>query len=740
MSRLSSDPATASFAPLLAQMAEKLEDGSDRSSQQLQTILDSADRQPPNLQVVVDLLSRRFADMEEGHMHEARFWDARLRTAVSFYDKMCGSHATGANSTNKLVPIAEAYDRAAQESFKDDPLLLARRQAIASQLSAVDERIGAVRSQAAEVEEHLYALLHNAMRELQDRTNDKLNELTSSRVELRRQMQYVQWMEGFLQYEREHMSKLDFLRAYERHLALRAEVHGMADVRQEIAVRPDLVIAGRLEVLSQAELEAREHDAGFGPYGGGGGGGGDLYGMAEHGGAGDLSHAGGGAEHGMMMNDSRSQLSRSGMPDMATAAAPRGLALAPGANPLASFQSAASGGGRALPAGSASAAGELPEDSTQLRSTSDYWVEVLRKNRNDAATRQRYEQLLQTLVASNMCVAFAVVGEVDKEEYESMGRALFTCMEASGGSLPLLRGLLQREVQMASSVQLLLRESTFATKLINNYMLVVGTDYLRSTLGPMINMLCENAMVFEVDPARAPPGTDFKQNLRTLTNTTQMFMEKITQNIGSIPVQIRILCSQIAQASRERFPGQHLVGVASLFFLRFICPALLMPDVYSVCDVVPTEATRRSLVLVAKVVQKLGSRTTFKKEPYLNDLNPYISANLDNVGGFLERISNAASLPAPDKVAPLQVAADEKHDALVMMHRFLGANLDGVSKAAQNGIFAEPAAAAGVVDQLHSLLAQLGVAPQRPESYVQAEAEMARRQANLANVPPLGSL
>ena len=52
----------------------------------------------------------------------------------------------------------------------------------------------------------------------------------------------------------------------------------------------------------------------------------------------------------------------------------------------------------------------------------------------------------------------------------------------------------------------------------------------------------------------------------------------------------------------------------------------------------PGEVARRNLTLVAKVLTKLGSGTTFKKEPYLNDMNPYILANIDTVAQFIERL------------------------------------------------------------------------------------------------------
>jgi hypothetical protein len=60
--------------------------------------------------------------------------------------------------------------------------------------------------------------------------------------------------------------------------------------------------------------------------------------------------------------------------------------------------------------------------------------------------------------------------------------------------------------------------------------------------------------------------------------------------------------------------------------------------------VVPSDGARRNLTLVAKVLQKLGSGITFKKEPQFADLNPYILNNIDAVAAFLDRLSVRPSL------------------------------------------------------------------------------------------------
>lgn len=48
--------------------------------------------------------------------------------------------------------------------------------------------------------------------------------------------------------------------------------------------------------------------------------------------------------------------------------------------------------------------------------------------------------------------------------------------------------------------------------------------------------------------------------------------------------QLRFLAGYVAQAAREKFAGYGNQAVSSFFFLRFVCPAMVMPEQYEVID------------------------------------------------------------------------------------------------------------------------------------------------------------
>ena len=178
------------------------------------------------------------------------FFDPILYVPVSVRDKMVGSHSTGEASQHKLIGIGDAYELALKESQKGDPLLIARQQEIKNQLKAVDEKLRAVNKNSAEIEEKIYQALQDALFELQDRTQEKMNVLLSEEVELRRQLGYINWAETFLAKETDRASQVDFLNAWKCHAQLRSDlVKGRLRTQEAIStVKADLSIRGSVTV------------------------------------------------------------------------------------------------------------------------------------------------------------------------------------------------------------------------------------------------------------------------------------------------------------------------------------------------------------------------------------------------------------------------------------------------------------------------------------------------------------
>jgi len=152
------------------------------------------------------------------------FFDPVLYAPVSVRDKMMGSHSTGEYAQHKLIGISDAFESALSESVKPDEGLIGRQNEIQDQLRAIDVKLRQVSDNSAKVEEDIYKALQEALFQLQDSTQEKMSALLSEEVELRRQLQQAEWVEAFLDHQRDNASQLEFLNGWKCHVQLRADL------------------------------------------------------------------------------------------------------------------------------------------------------------------------------------------------------------------------------------------------------------------------------------------------------------------------------------------------------------------------------------------------------------------------------------------------------------------------------------------------------------------------------------
>lgn len=106
-----------------------------------------------------------------------------------------------------------------------DPLLEERRRSIREALTTIDGKLSAIRANSASVEEALYQMLQDALFALQDETQRKMNALLSADLELRRQLQALDWHSSFVGIMQHTLPPMSFVSAWEKHTALKASLH-----------------------------------------------------------------------------------------------------------------------------------------------------------------------------------------------------------------------------------------------------------------------------------------------------------------------------------------------------------------------------------------------------------------------------------------------------------------------------------------------------------------------------------
>ncbi len=204
-----------------------------------------------------------------------------------------------------------------------------------------------------------------------------------------------------------------------------------------------------------------------------------------------------------------------------------------------------------------------------------------------------------------------------------------------------------------------------------------GQSYLKSVLAERINSLIEhkdlnleinpvkvyeqmlNSIVDEtgehpddlprvVSPEVAAANPDVQNiiapRLTMLMEIANSFMLTIMGSIDSVPYGIRWICKQIRSLTKRKYPEATDYAICSLiggfFFLRFINPAIVTPQAYMLIDSLPASAKhpRRTLTLIAKMLQNLANKPSYAKEAYMMSLNPFVDNNKTRMNAFLNQL------------------------------------------------------------------------------------------------------
>ncbi|GAA5936227.1 uncharacterized protein JCM15063_002749 [Sporobolomyces koalae] len=244
--------------------------------------------------------------------------------------------------------------------------------------------------------------------------------------------------------------------------------------------------------------------------------------------------------------------------------------------------------------------------------------------------------------------------------------------------LTMFQSVLSAQFETATEFGSLLRANTPVSRMMTTYTRRgPGQSYLKSVLAERINSLIEHKdlnleinplKVYEqminsihdetgelpedlprnVTPEIAASNPDVQNiiapRLTMLMEIANSFLLTIMDSIESVPYGIRWICKQIRSLTKRKYPEATDYAICSLiggfFFLRFINPAIVTPQAYMLIDSLPASAKhpRRTLTLIAKMLQNLANKPSYSKEAYMMSLNPFVDTNKSRMNLFLNAL------------------------------------------------------------------------------------------------------
>lgn len=308
--------------------------------------------------------------------------------------------------------------------------------------------------------------------------------------------------------------------------------------------------------------------------------------------------------------------------------------------------------------------------------------------------------------------------------------------------LTMFQAVLSAQFEATTQFGDLLRANTPVSRMMTTYTRRgPGQSYLKSVLAERINSLIEHKdLNLEINPLKVyeqminqieedtgalPPNLPRGVAPETAANNPDVqaiiaprvtmlmeiansFLATIMESIDQVPYGIRWICKQIRSLTKRKYPDANDFAICSLiggfFFLRFINPAIVTPQAYMLVDGIPGKHPRRTLTLIAKLLQNLANKPTYAKEGYMIVLNPFVDGNkarinkflneLCEVGDFYETLEMDQYIALSKKDISLNITLNEMYNT----HALLEQHLD---------VLAPP----GKESRLRELMKEVGSAP-----------------------------
>ncbi|KAJ6251058.1 ras gtpase-activating protein [Anaeramoeba flamelloides] len=263
-------------------------------------------------------------------------------------------------------------------------------------------------------------------------------------------------------------------------------------------------------------------------------------------------------------------------------------------------------------------------------------------------------------------LVFSVESAICKVGANEYSRTLLSLFDSLGLIIPFFQISIIQEVFKNPSPGSLFRSNDVITKVLHHYVKLVGDEYLKRNISPILQDIINEQLSFEIDPYGIAENEDIESNLSAFRTYFHLVFETISNTIDDIPEEIKVIAFYYAEITASKYPNAVLATVGGFVFLRWICPNLVAPVKNGICTGTVESNVRRSLMLLSSAVQALSNGIKFgEMRAYMAPINEDIELLLDTRKQFLEDISNIKGVDVQSLFQPYSRSFKTKHSAEV---------------------------------------------------------------------------
>ncbi|XP_033894391.1 ras GTPase-activating protein 2 isoform X1 [Acipenser ruthenus] len=247
-----------------------------------------------------------------------------------------------------------------------------------------------------------------------------------------------------------------------------------------------------------------------------------------------------------------------------------------------------------------------------------------------------------------------VLCDICRERYEAVLPVVRLLLHYSK-LVPFVTAVAELELEQTQEANTIFRGNSLATRCLDDMMKIVGKRYLTVTLKPVLDEICESNKPCEIDPIKLKEGDNVEVNKENLHQYVQKVFNSIVHSSMSCPTLMCDVFNALRQMATKRFPDDPHVkysAVSSFVFLRFYAVAVLSPHSFHLRSHHPDAQMSRTLTLISKTIQTLGSwgslsknKLSSFKETYMYDFFKSFQEEkcIEEVKRFLDEISSTGS-------------------------------------------------------------------------------------------------
>lgn len=261
-------------------------------------------------------------------------------------------------------------------------------------------------------------------------------------------------------------------------------------------------------------------------------------------------------------------------------------------------------------------------------------------------------------------------------------------------STQFLVDLVMSEISQLDDTSLIFRGNSLATKSIEAYMKLVGESYLKQTLSDIIKSIIETNHDLEIDPSKINNQNNLQSNREELIQILHLVCGRVFNSCMHFPRELKIVFCRLRDECKIIGKSDETCDmlISASIFLRFICPAILSPNLFNLIQEYPQEKAARKLTLAAKTLQTIANFSKFGgKESYMSfdKMNKFVDEHTLLMKEFLRNISTSNDLnDSIEAASPINIQNEIpfNHDIidigkqLSILHTILTNNLSNIDQ------------------------------------------------------------